>query len=280
MRMIDGGLILLVDDEDTIRNLTSRILRGEGYAVHDVASGEAAVEFARDYEGSIDLLITDIVLPGLDGGQTAEALRGSRPGLAVLQMSGYCESSVHGATANPPYHFMAKPFRGDRFAQCVRTIMGETRRDRRISSPPIAEPLEILRVLIADHDATSRALFASRVHRLGHSIATAATGIEAWEDVEQLRPHLVIADWRLPGIDGLELCRRIHERVGDECFVILLTGDAEEDLDLVLDAGADDYLTKPVTAHELRARILLARRRLQQRHRQIDASRWRSPAAI
>lgn len=129
---------------------------------------------------------------------------------------------------------------------------------------PADEPFEPLRVLVADDDATSRTLLASHVRRLGHSIATASTGIEAWEAFQRLRPSLVIADWMMPGLDGLALCRRIRERVGDECFVMLVTSkDGHEDLDLALQAGADDYLGKPVAAKQFRARVVIARRRLE-----------------
>jgi CheY-like chemotaxis protein len=118
-------------------------------------------------------------------------------------------------------------------------------------------------VLVADDDATSRTLLASRVHRLGHAIATAASGTEAWEVFESTRPNLVVADWQMPGIDGLALCQRIRAQVGDECFIMIVTAsDADEDVQAALAAGADDYLPKPVTSSQFRARVVIAQRQL------------------
>ena len=150
---------------------------------------------------------------------------------------------------------------------------------------PAHTMLEPLCVLVADDDTTSRTLLASRAHRLGHSIAVAADGTEAWEAFERLRPNLVIADWMMPGLDGLALCQRIRERVGDECFIMLVTSrDGHEDLDVALHAGADDYLAKPVTAAQFRARLVIARRRLEQakarRAAEQEAARLRWLAGI
>lgn len=142
-----------------------------------------------------------------------------------------------------------------------------------------------LRVLVADADATSRTLTSSRIHRLGHSIATAADGREAWDTFQLVRPDLVIADWCMPGIDGLDLCRLIRDRVDDACFIMLVTScDGREDLALALQAGADDYLTKPLSADHLRARVMIAQRRLElsvaRRAAVEDASRMRWLAGI
>jgi two-component system, cell cycle sensor histidine kinase and response regulator CckA len=117
------GTLLLVDDDDAVRRVLARMLRGAGYLVHDYSSGESAVEFVRCHAGPIDLLVTDTVLPGMSGIEAAEAIRRLRPTLPVLQMSGYMKRDV-----SPPedcaYHFIAKPFRGDQLVRCVRTIIG------------------------------------------------------------------------------------------------------------------------------------------------------------
>jgi CheY-like chemotaxis protein len=119
-------------------------------------------------------------------------------------------------------------------------------------------------VLVADDDAASRTLLASRVHRLGHAIATAASGAEAWDVFQATRPNLVVANRSFPDMDGIELCRRIRAKVGDDCFIMLVTAnDADDDLQEALAAGADDYITKPVTAIQFRARTMIARRRPQ-----------------
>jgi DNA-binding NtrC family response regulator len=118
------GTLLLVDDDDAVRRVLARVLRGSGYLVHDYSSGESAVEFVRCHAGPIDLLVTDTVLPGMTGVEAAEAIRSLRPGLPVLQMSGFAKSQVAEEGADRAYHFIAKPFRGDQLVRCVRTIIG------------------------------------------------------------------------------------------------------------------------------------------------------------
>ncbi len=117
------GTLLLVDDDDAVRRMLARMLRGSGYLVHDYSSGESAVEFVRCHAGPIDLLVTDTVLPGMSGVEAAEAIRRLRPTLPVLQMSGYSKSQAN-PDDDPAYHFIAKPFLGDQLVRCVRTIIG------------------------------------------------------------------------------------------------------------------------------------------------------------
>lgn len=118
------GTLLLVDDDDAVRRVLARMLRGSGYLVHDYSSGESAVEFVRCHAGPIDLLVTDTVLPGMNGVEAAEAIRRLRPTLPVLQMSGYTQGQVRPEDADCTFHFIAKPFRGDQLVRCVRAIIG------------------------------------------------------------------------------------------------------------------------------------------------------------
>jgi len=131
------------------------------------------------------------------------------------------------------------------------------------SVPRVDERTDRLRVLEWFDENTSRTLLSSLVRAKGHSVATAADGLEAWGVFETFEPHLVVADWSMPGIDGLELCARIRQRVGDECFLLLVTArDGKQDLQKALAAGADDYLSKPTTADQFWARLVIAERRL------------------
>lgn len=110
-----------------------------------------------------------------------------------------------------------------------------------------------------------RLLLSTILEHGGHFVATAADGQEAWESYAAARVPLLILDWEMPKVDGLELCRRIRssER-GEEAFILLVTArDKTEDLTAVLDAGADDYMSKPVTPDNLLARVRIAERRIE-----------------
>ena len=123
-----------------------------------------------------------------------------------------------------------------------------------------------MNVLLADDDPTMRLLLSRMLEQGGHTVTTAAAdGAEAWESYVAAPAPLLILDWEMPKMDGLELCRRIRssER-GDEAFILVITArDTTEDLTAVLDAGADDYMSKPVTPDNLMARLRIAERRIE-----------------
>ena len=122
-----------------------------------------------------------------------------------------------------------------------------------------------MNVLLADDDPTMRLLLATMLEQSGHVVTTAAAdGQAALESYIAAPVPLLIVDWEMPRMDGLELCRRIRASGhGDEAFILVITArDKMEDLTAVLDAGADDYLSKPVTPDNMMARVRIAERRI------------------
>ncbi len=123
-----------------------------------------------------------------------------------------------------------------------------------------------MKVLIADDDDTIRALVSAVAVSLGHEPSIAIDGAAAWRLYQEQRFPLMVVDIEMPIMDGLELCRKIRsvdER--HETFVVVLTGRrTREDLGQVLEAGADDYMSKPTTPDNLRARLVIAQRRMAQ----------------
>lgn len=130
-----------------------------------------------------------------------------------------------------------------------------------------------MRVLVADDDAAVRRLLAGILASLGHEVVEAGDGEEAWRVLSTPdAPSVAILDWQMPGIDGLELCRRVRARDGvPYLYVALLSAAAEEsDVAAGLAAGADDYVTKPFDAAGLAARLRFAERTLGL-HRRLEA---------
>ncbi|MBP6307295.1 MAG: response regulator transcription factor [Opitutaceae bacterium] len=120
-----------------------------------------------------------------------------------------------------------------------------------------------MRILIADDDLTSRTVLTSVLQKLDYDVTALPDGQSAWEALQQNdAPRLVILDWLMPGIDGVELCRRIRSRETDQPpYLILLTTRAEKkDISEGLNSGANDYLTKPFDLSELRARLAVGAR--------------------
>src|ERR1700730_18568823 len=117
-------------------------------------------------------------------------------------------------------------------------------------------------ILIAEDDRVSALKLCRALEKLGHSVEAVTDGAEAWRRVCEVGVGLLISDWEMPEMDGLELCRRIRSRADARyTYIILLTArDSRDDRLAGLEAGADDFLTKPVDAGELVARLNTARR--------------------
>jgi phosphoserine phosphatase RsbU/P len=115
-----------------------------------------------------------------------------------------------------------------------------------------------MKILIAEDESVSRRMLEATVSKWGYEVSLACDGNEAWQQLQHpASPPLLILDWQMPGIDGIDLCRRIRERRElSSLYVILLTSrDTKKDLVHGLEAGADDYVTKPFDPEELRARL-------------------------
>ncbi|MFL5843068.1 MAG: PP2C family protein-serine/threonine phosphatase [Solirubrobacteraceae bacterium] len=127
-----------------------------------------------------------------------------------------------------------------------------------------------MRILLAEDSAASRFLLQRAVEELGHECIVAEDGLQAWERYRSAQPEVVISDWIMPGLDGDELCRRIRaDESGPYTYFVMLT--SLEDKEHVLrgmQAGVDDYLTKPLDRNDLGARLIAASR-VTALHRQI-----------
>jgi sigma-B regulation protein RsbU (phosphoserine phosphatase) len=117
-------------------------------------------------------------------------------------------------------------------------------------------------ILVVDDAAPSRYLLARAVEQLGHDCTSAADGLEAWRLFQEHTFDVVISDWLMPGIDGDELCRRIREDADARYtyFIMLSSLEDKEHVLRGMEAGADDYLTKPLDRHDLQMRLIAATR--------------------
>jgi CheY-like chemotaxis protein len=106
-----GATVLLVEDEDALREVTARILRRSGYQVITATDGSDALATAQAYDGRIDILLTDVIMPGMLGKDLADTIVTIRPDITVVFMSGYAQPVLtsHGTLA-PDVHLIEKPF--------------------------------------------------------------------------------------------------------------------------------------------------------------------------
>ena len=130
------------------------------------------------------------------------------------------------------------------------------------------------RVLIAEDDAMFRKILQSWLESWGYQVTVAEDGAKAWQILQQISaPHLLILDWIMPNLNGIDLCRLVRERASSPYQYILLVTAKDDKQDLVrgLEAGADDYLSKPFDRDELRARLRTGRRILTLQDEQLKA---------
>jgi two-component system cell cycle sensor histidine kinase/response regulator CckA len=120
------GTILLVEDEDAVRDFAVRALSMRGYKVIDASGGEEALELIEEHAAEIDLVISDVVMPGMDGPALVKEIRKSNPAMRVIFMSGYAEGAFRNAGDKPEdCHFISKPFSLKALTEKVRDVLDE-----------------------------------------------------------------------------------------------------------------------------------------------------------
>jgi len=120
-----------------------------------------------------------------------------------------------------------------------------------------------MRILVAEDDAVSRRVLEAVLERMGHECAVTADGDEAWARLsdDDGAPEVLITDWMMPGLAGPDLCRKVRERYGESVYVVMLTAlSGEAHVRAAMDAGADDFLTKPLDRNQLQMRLAVAER--------------------
>src|SRR5690606_20377053 len=119
------GTILLVEDEDAVRTFAARALGTRGYEVLQAESGEIALDVVRGHDGRIDLVVSDVVMPNMDGPTMAKELKTLLPGTPIIFVSGYAEDAfAKNLDPDQEFHFLPKPFSLKQLAAAVKEVMG------------------------------------------------------------------------------------------------------------------------------------------------------------
>jgi two-component system cell cycle sensor histidine kinase/response regulator CckA len=117
--------ILLVEDEEAVRAFAARALQSRGYKVHEAASGLDALEVMKEAGGAVDLVVSDVVMPELDGPSLLRELRKTRPDLKIIFISGYAEDAFRkNLPEGEKFHFLPKPFSLKQLAVAVKETLG------------------------------------------------------------------------------------------------------------------------------------------------------------
>lgn len=120
-----------------------------------------------------------------------------------------------------------------------------------------------MKILVAEDDLVTQRRLENTLTKWGYQVVVTSDGLSAWEVLQGPEaPRMAVLDWLMPGLDGVDICRRLRENpTTATTYVLLLTGQTSKDSVVTgLDSGADDYLTKPFDREELRARLQVGRR--------------------
>jgi len=234
----------VVDDEEIIRDLFTRILKAEGVQVTTVASGEEAVDKIR--KESFDVVFLDMVMPGMDGLKTFKALKRIKPEIAIVMMTGFAvEHKIKEALRLDALDYLYKPF------DISEIMMVLKRAAKRKGLKPIG------RIVLADDNLhTCETLRDLLVHE-GYQVFIAVNGKEALFKVKDKKPNLVLSNITLSDTDGIEMLQKIRE-IDERIRVIFLAGLADEEkAKQAMKLGAYDCVTEPIDHNYLKNSILI-----------------------
>jgi PAS domain S-box-containing protein len=225
--------ILIAEDEDIVRRLAANVLSREGFHVITAGDGAEALRLYEELSGPLDVLLTDVVMPGVGGRELAKRIRELAPSLPIVFMSGYT-GPAGGADLGAHEHsaFLQKPFSPRVLVETVR---------RAIEDEPV------LTCLVADDHPTVLDSVSRFLQSKGISVVRATNGTDALAEIGSSRPSVALLDVAMKPLDGIEVARRVRDTP-----VVLYTGDPDRSLaDAALAAGARGLVLKSGSLAEL-----------------------------
>lgn len=240
-----GGneIVLVVEDNPQIRNLVEDVLQNAGYTVFCASGADEAERIAGTYGGRIDLLLTDVILEGVNGKVTADRLKATRPDLSVLFMSGYTGASLtqREILSGAGTQFLQKPFTPDTLLTAVREALSARTRPYRILVLDDARAVRefVAQVLIAD----------------GHEVITAENGFGAARNVAENSIDAVLTDLSMPDREGIETVIELRQAYPHLKIVAMSGFFGPDMLDAAKVFGANATLAKPMRPEILRNTI-------------------------
>jgi signal transduction histidine kinase/CHASE3 domain sensor protein/CheY-like chemotaxis protein len=222
-----GRTVLVVEDDEQVRRTVVAMLHELGYATIEAGDGNSALAVLATDPREIDLMFTDVVLPGvLRGRELADRARAIRPRLAVAYTSGYTQNAIiHHGRVDEGIVFLSKPYRKDDLARKLREALlavGNWSSEKPVGDHVRAESFQPGVVLIVEDEAIVRMSTLALVEALGHRGIGAGTAAEALEVLTEGtdRVDLVILDLGLPDRSGEDLAAQIREQWPDLPIIV------------------------------------------------------------
>ena len=248
--------ILIVEDNLMNLKLFSQLLKIGNYKYLEAVNGEEGLKIARKHKP--DLILMDIQLPGMDGLTAARAIK-SDPEMAHIPVVALTAHAMQGdkqmcidAGCNG---YMTKPIDTRSFLSQIADILSKLTAKTEHSQAKQMSPVP--RILIVDDDPKNVKLIAGYLHHEDYELLTAYSGEEALERARKDRPDLILLDIMMPGKDGFTVTRELKDDPETSSIPIIMVTALSSTKDKVkgLEAGAEEFLSKPVNREEIRTRI-------------------------
>jgi PAS domain S-box-containing protein len=234
--------ILVVEDQQEVREYVAAALMAYGYRVIQADSAAEALPLCERERSAIDLVLTDVVMPRLSGGDLANLLWKRRPGTRVLFMSGHNDDAIaRDGAVDRSVEFIQKPFSPRRLAIKV----GEM----------LAAPVRPAHILVADDEAGVRGFLREVLESAGYEVTEAADGDQALREARAGRVDLVITDLVMPGREGLETIRALRKDAPGVGIIAITGALGVEFLEIARALGAQAVLSKPLDAGLLLSKV-------------------------
>jgi CheY-like chemotaxis protein len=244
--------VLIVDDDRLVRLSVRHYLEALGYHVVEALEPSDALRLGRQQGAAFDLLLTDVVMPGIGGRSLAKRLRELHPTLGVLFMSAHpSEELVARGSLEPGDEVLNKPFSQARLASAVRRVLDASREEDTVADAAAADPpaSASASILMVEDNAASRMVIDELLTDLGHRVLAVVNAADALAIVERgtERIDVVLTDVSLPDMLGNRLVERIRE-VKPLVPVIYMSGYESSDVAL---GPNETFLTKPFDLDDL-----------------------------
>jgi PAS domain S-box-containing protein len=234
--------VLVVEDQAEVREYAAVALRAYGYQVMEAANAEEALLICEREGERIDLILTDVVMPGLSGRELADRLKTLRPGVKVLFMSGHTDDiMVHHGVLRKEAEFIHKPFGPGQLAMKVREIL--------------MAPDRPARIVVADDEAGVRSFLRLVLESAGYQVMEAPNGKLALQEARAGRVDLVITDLVMPEQEGIETIRALRRDVPGVGIIAISGALGPQFLEVARMLGAQAVLSKPLSAELLLVKV-------------------------
>lgn len=262
--------VLVVEDEEIVRNLVYEILTSSGYSVLEAASGKAALSICETYSETIHIMLTDVVMPRMSGVELATYVAKLRPQIKILFMSGYTdESIVPFGILDSGGEFIEKPFTPNGLISKIKEALKKKSKpslESRESRKLILEPrkgkkefeslkkstlLRSVRVLVVDDESSMSALLRDVLEGLGCEVELASSSIYALDIVREFNAEIIISNYNLSGIDGLQTLRDLHEILPSAILILITDHPDTSKVRKHFREFEFDVLRKPISIFEL-----------------------------